>query len=514
VKTVDDNSSESGPSERPSLLGDLANKLQGGLLATLDALRQSHAQRLAAIVESSDDAIISVDLDGTIATWNSAAQKLFGYSADDVIGGPVTTLIPPERHGEEFEILARVRRGEGTAHYKTQRCRNDGHLVDISLTVSPIKDAAGTIIGASKIARDISEHEHALKSLAQKMDEQAALYEFTSNLFRATSLNEIYNAALDAITRALGCERASILMFDGKGVMKFVAWRGLSDDYRHAVEGHSPWTRDVETPQPIVLADVAVADLDAGLKATVKTEGIRALAFIPLTAKGELIGKFMTYYNVPHEFTNVEMSLALTIARQLGFAVERFRAEESKALLLAETQHRIKNSLATVQAFAGQTLRHSPPAELEAFLARLRALGEAHELLSSEKWDQAPLVDVVERALKPFGEHFIIEGPGVSLPAKTSLTLTMCLHELATNAAKYGALSNGSGKVHVAWELLGNSAERKVGLTWTETGGPPIIAPKRTGFGSLLIQQSFGPDRGTCFDYRPTGLICALELPL
>src|SRR5262249_1451909 len=147
------------------------------------------------------------------------------------------------------------------------------------------KEAAGTIIGASKIARDITEHEHALKSLADKMDEQTALYEFTDKLFRASSAEDIYTAALDAILRALRCDRASILLFNDRGVMTFVAWRGLSEAYRAAVEGHSPWTRESQDPQPIAIADIDDADLEPSLRATVRAEGIGALAFIPLVVE-------------------------------------------------------------------------------------------------------------------------------------------------------------------------------------------------------------------------------------
>ena len=122
-----------------------------------------------------------------------------------------------------------------------------------------------------------------------------------------------------------------------------------------------------------------------------KAEGIRALAFIPLIARGELVGKFMAYYTTPYVFTEADIDLAVTIARQLGFSTERLRAEDTKELLLNESKHRIKNTLATVQAIAGQTLRNTPSDELQAFLARLHALGEANDLLTVENCDQAPL---------------------------------------------------------------------------------------------------------------------------
>ena len=122
---------------------------------------EEHAYRLAAIVASSDDAIVSKDLNGTITSWNAGAERLFGYSAEDVIGKPITISIPPERLHEEPVILARVRRGEAIEHYETVRRRKDGSLVHISLTVSPIKSAEGRIIGVSKIARDITERQRA-----------------------------------------------------------------------------------------------------------------------------------------------------------------------------------------------------------------------------------------------------------------------------------------------------------------------------------------------------------------
>jgi two-component sensor histidine kinase len=234
----------------------------------------------------------------------------------------------------------------------------------------------------------------------------------------------------------------------------------------------------------------------------------------------------MTYYQTPHAFTDAEIDLAVTIARQLGFGLERVRAEEerrkaeeAKELLVRESTHRIKNTLATVQAIASQTLRRTKRSDLQTFLARLHALGEAHELLTSENWERASLGEVVRRALKPFQasqvERFVVRGPVVRLPATTSLTLTMCLHEMATNAAKYGALSNGTGRVRVTWKLISNGgAEPKVRLSWRESGGPPVTVPEHKGFGSLLIEQSFSCEGESRVDFRPDGVRCSLELSL
>ncbi len=121
--------------------------------------------RLAAIVASSDDAIISKTLDGIISTWNEGATRIFGYSPEEVIGKPITILIPPDRLDEEPEILARLRAGERVDHFETIRVRKDGTLVNISLTISPVRNAAGEIVGASKIARDITQQKRAEESL-------------------------------------------------------------------------------------------------------------------------------------------------------------------------------------------------------------------------------------------------------------------------------------------------------------------------------------------------------------
>lgn len=133
------------------------------------------AQHLAAIIESSEDAIISKDTNGIIQTWNQSAERLFGYSPDEIIGKSVLTLIPTERHHEEDVILGRIRRGERIEHFETVRQTKDGRLVDISLTVSPIKDRNGNVVGASKIARDITEKKRAEALLEQQAQRLATL---------------------------------------------------------------------------------------------------------------------------------------------------------------------------------------------------------------------------------------------------------------------------------------------------------------------------------------------------
>jgi two-component sensor histidine kinase len=192
------------------------------------------------------------------------------------------------------------------------------------------------------------------------------------------------------------------------------------------------------------------------------------------------------------------------------------QAEATKQLLIDESRHRIKNTLASVQDIAGQTLRHTPPEERQSFMARLQALAEAHDLLTIDNRDQTQLSDVVGRALKPFRareeERFVIQGPALAMPAKALLPLTLCLHELATNAAKYGALSNGSGTVHLGWDMVHDGGKSRVRILWRELGGPPVTPPSGKGFGSLLLESSFPANTGPGLEFHPDGVSCTLEL--
>jgi PAS domain S-box-containing protein len=342
----------------PTPLYDASGGLIGAVNMLVDVSDRKrageYAQQLAAIVTSSDDAILSKDLNGVITSWNDGAQRLFGYTAEEIVGKPVTVLIPQERQNEEPGILARIRSGERIDHYETIRQRKDGSLIDISLTVSPIRNAEGEIVGASKIARDIS---------------------------------------------------------------------------------------------------------------------------------------------------------------------ERRRAQETQTLLLNEMKHRVRNTLATVQAIATQTLRGMATADRDAFLARLRALAGAHDLLSLERWNSAPLSDVVAGALNAFrgsyGERLAVSGPDdVWLDANKSMLIAMTLHELATNAIKYGALSNQSGRVQVAWERIPGERQQLM-FVWQETGGPPVTAPQRKGFGSVLIERALNREIGSArYDFDTKGVTCTLEINL
>jgi PAS domain S-box-containing protein len=323
------------------------SRLYAALRTELARTKESEmaSRRLAAIVESSDDAIVSKDLNGIIASWNSGAQRIFGYTPDEIIGQSVTVLIPADRQDEEPQILARLRRGERVDHFETVRRRKDGALLDVSLTISPIKDASGQVIGASKIARDIT----ARRRVEAR---QRALYDMLASVNRAAALPDIYEAALETILRCQNAERAAILLCDDERVMRFVAWRGLSDGYRAAVEGHSPWGPDEHDAQPVCIEDVATAELDAHVRAAVEGEGIRALAFIPLGYEKRLLGKFMIYYDAPHHFSTEELELAGAIATQIAFAIERQKGAQALEALVNERTASLRQAIAQMEEFS------------------------------------------------------------------------------------------------------------------------------------------------------------------
>jgi PAS domain S-box-containing protein len=198
--------------------------------------------------------------------------------------------------------------------------------------------------------------------------------------------------------------------------------------------------------------------------------------------------------------------------------------EDRLRFLLGELNHRTQNTLATVQAIAVQTLRGAADKEVvDAFEGRILALSKAHSLLGRKHWETVSLRDVIDQILQPFGlsdrrvSRFSVEGDDIHLQPKAALTLAMLFHELATNAAKHGALSNGAaGKIDIAWQAEPTPRSDRMRLRWQESGGPVVMPPGRKGFGSRLIEGGLAQD--LCgevrLDYEPLGVVCQIIMPL
>jgi PAS domain S-box-containing protein len=287
--------------------------------------------------------------DGTIVRANKAELAMLGIAAEDYIGKSIVDF-----HADRTaidDILRRLRRCEPIHDYPARLRASDGSIRHVLVT-SSARTNDGEFVNTRCVTIDITEQKRVEDTLASRMAEQTALYALTERMHRARTMEDIYDAALDAITETLHCRRASILLLDDRKVMRFVAWRGLSETYRRVVEGHSPWQPGETDPQPLCVNDVRESDLDDALKTTVLAENIGAAAFVPLMDRDRLLGKFMIYHETPHVFSDPEINLTISIARQVGFGIERLRtalhAEHLAAIVESSDDAIISAGLDTV----------------------------------------------------------------------------------------------------------------------------------------------------------------------
>jgi PAS domain S-box-containing protein len=480
----------------PTPIRDSSGKITGAVNLLLDVternLAQLMAQRFAAIVESSDDAIIGKDPNGTITSWNKGAERIFKYKSAEVVGKSITILIPPERLAEETDILSRIRRGDQVKHFETVRRRKDGTLIDVSLTISPIKDGNGSIVGASKIARNITERKRTER-------QQRALFELVSTVNSAPTLDEICNASLEAIIQCLNADRASVLLCDPKGVMRFKAWRGLSDEYRRAVEGHSPWNNG-ETPESFFINDIADSDLGEGLRLTVEKEGIHSLAFFPIIYEKRLLGKFMIYFNAPHSFTQNELRPAQFIASQIAFAIERenvmqqlkhahdevLAASRAKDDFLATLSHELRTPLSPVLLLASDAMNnHDLPPRARADFNTIRKNIEMEARLIDDLLDLTRITRGKVILEKNFvNVHSVLRDAITQV--RDEMNQKHLVMDLRLNAAEHTVYADTVRLQQIFWNLLKNAvkftpekgritvetivSERKVSVVISDTG--------------------------------------------
>jgi PAS domain S-box-containing protein len=417
---------------------------------------------LAAIVESSDDAIISKDLNGIIATFNPGAERLFGYKAEEVVGKPITILIPPDRQHEEPEILARIRRGERIHHYETVRCRKDGTLVDVSLTVSPLKDDQGRIVGASKIARGITERkltEAKLRDSERQLQELLAAIPAAIYMTDAQGKITYFNQAAEEMagrTPAIGRDDWC------------VTWKLYHPDGRPLPHDECPMAIALKEGRAIRNAEVVVE----------RPDGTRAPVIPYPTPLRDGTGKIIGGINML-----VDVS-------------ERKQAETQQRILLNELNHRVKNNMQMLQILLEAGARRANSAEAREVLdeasSRVMAMAAAQRILyttpDATRFNARDFLNTVCESAKqtfPQGLDIDCEADAMQLSNDAAMPLALIANELLTNSVKYGLNGHAVATIRVRLRREGDSF-----LFYVEDDGPgfDLASVQRRSSGLALVQ--------------------------
>jgi PAS domain S-box-containing protein len=332
---------------------------------------------LAAIVDSSQDAIVSKTLDGIIQSWNTGAQRIFGYAAEEMIGSSITRIIPPELQDEEKRILEKIRKGERIEHYDTFRVAKDGRHIPVSLTISPIRDSTGAIVGASKVARDISERmraEEALRDserlLAAEALALAKLSYASTRLWRSHSLGHGLDEMLRTVIELMGADKGHVQLLNATGdVLSIVSHQGFEQEFldyfrRVSADNDSACGRALRLREQVIIADVESDEGYAPFRELARDAGYRAVVATPLVGiDGTPLGMVSTHFRSVHRPTEQELRRLDLYCRQASDFIQRFKLEQTlreneealreadrrKDEFLALLAHELRNPLAPIR---------------------------------------------------------------------------------------------------------------------------------------------------------------------
>ncbi|AMJ61214.1 sensor histidine kinase [Bosea sp. PAMC 26642] len=429
-----------------------------------------------------------------IQIYNDAYAVIAGSRHPLILGRSIFDAWPEltDFHGE---VLATLHRGEALSYRNLPLVlQRNGAAEDVWLTIdySPVVDAAGTVEGILAI---VTETTAAVLALRARDEAEAELRRREQELGRVQKIGKVGGLEVDLRDG-----------FRNRRSPEYLLIHGLPPEAMN--ESHEEWVRRIH-PQERAMIESHFREVIAGTARDYQAE------YRIIRPSDSAVRWIQALAQIERDETGKALRL---IGAHLDIT-ERKEAEAQQRLLMQELSHRVKNSLAMVQAIASQTLRSATSLEQagEIFSGRLAALSRAHDLLVGGNWANAALADIVGSVLGIQGEpdRFIIRGPDVVLGPKAALALSLILHELFTNAVKYGALSNPSGQITLTWRIDDIDGERQFRLRWQEQGGPPVTTPTRRGFGSRLIERTFPSVLGRSETaYPSSGVIFTLDAPL
>jgi PAS domain S-box-containing protein len=495
-----------------------------------DRLKTAAIETLRPVLDTALDAVVVMTREGIVAGWNERAERTFGWTGSEAIGRLMADLVIPEQHREAHSRgLARYnetaqervlgRRIEITALDKSGR----EFPVELSITLAGHPDEA-LFLG---FLRDISDRREAEARLRRQATETELLFNVTRIAAETPSFEEALRACLKAICELTGWPAGHALVVR-HGKAELVSTSVWHEEVPGVAELLAERTREMRFTAGVGLPGLI---LESGEPAWIcdpendpsflrKGLGLAAAFGFPIKSEGRVVA-VLEFFSRDASQPDPELMLTVrTLGEQVGRVLERRRTEEHLRLLVNELNHRVKNSLAVVQSIAAQTLRGDDmEGARRAFEDRLTALAAAHDLLTSQNWQSASLREVIEKAGLGCGassDRLTLVGPELRVQPKSAVSIAMAVHELCTNAVKYGAYSNDSGWVRVEWEVDSSGGESRLRLVWKEEGGPPVATPARRGFGTRMIERALAAELGGTarIDFHPEGISCTVEAPL